>query len=218
MRPFTILAVIAMLLLLGGSACVNVGAGHSPKTRFFLLEAKSEHCPKPDWARQKMLAGNAIGIGPVALPHYLDRPQILTRINHQELLADEFSQWAEPLKDSIPRIMGENLASLGGGGRIRVFPWGQSTQINIQVSMNIHRFESDDSGRIALKATWQIVNIKDRQPLRERLAIIEKASTGADIGGRVKAMSLALADLSLEIGENLAQLIQAQKKSTPPQN
>ena len=218
MRPSTILAAIAMLLLLGGSACVNVGAGYSPKTRFFLLEAKSEHCPKPDWARQKMLAGKAIGIGPVALPRYLDRPQILTRINGLELLPDEFDQWAEPLKVSIPRIMGENLASLGGDARIRVFPWNPSARINIQVSVDIHRFESDDSGQIVLKATWHIVDVKDRQPLRERLAIIEKASTGTDIGDRVEAMSLALADLSLEIGENLAELIQTQKKLTAPED
>ena len=214
MRPSTIPAVIAMLLLLGGSACVNLGTGYSPQTRFFLLEAKSEHLPKPDWAQQKMLAGKAIGIGPVALPRYLDRPQILTRINGQELLSDEFNQWAEPLKVSIPRIIGENLASLGGDGRIRIFPWNPSARINIQVSVDIHRFESDDSGTIALKAAWHIVDGKDRQPLRERLAIIEKASAGTDIGGKVEAMSLALADLSLEIGENLAELIQTPKKST----
>jgi uncharacterized lipoprotein YmbA len=163
-----------------------------------------------------MLAGNAIGIGPVAIPRYIDRPQILTRINGQELLSDEFNQWAEPLKVSIPRIMAENLASLGGGGHIRIFPWNQSARINIQVSVDIHRFESDENGQITLKATWHIVDATDRQPLRERLSIIEKASAGTNIGGKVETMSLALADLSLEIGENLAQLIQAQKKSTAP--
>lgn len=218
MRPCILLAIMAMLPLVGGSACVNVGAGHSPETRFFLLEAKSEHRPKPEWVQQKRLAHTAIGIGPVALPRYLDRPQILTRVNDQELLSDEFNQWAEPLKLSIPRIMGENLVSFGGGGRVRIFPWPQSARINIQVSMDIHRFESDAKGKIILKATWRIVDVTNRQTQKERLAIIEKESTGTDIGGRVEAMSLALADLSLEIAGNLAELIQTQKASTAPEN
>lgn len=217
MRPCIILAIIAMLALMGGSACFNMSAGTSPGTRFFLLEAKSEHTPVPKRAQKKGLPHIAIGIGPVVLPHYLDRPQILTRINNQELLADEFNRWAEPLKVSIPRILGENLAWLSGGGRIRIFPWNRSAHVNIQVSMDIHRFEADAAGKITLKATWRIVAVKDRQLLKERQSIIERASTGTGAGAKVEGMSLALSDLSLEIAGDLAGITPTQKKSTTPE-
>jgi uncharacterized lipoprotein YmbA len=37
-----------------------------------------------------------IGVGPVHLPEYLDRPEIVTRINPNELKLAEFDIWAEP--------------------------------------------------------------------------------------------------------------------------
>ena len=193
-----------MLTLVTISACVNVGAGTSPETRFFLLETKSKNTPGR--TQERMFDPTVIGIGPVALPRYLDRPQILTRINGQELLADEFNHWAEPLKVSIPRVMGENLASLITGSRIRVFPWKPSARIRFQVSMDIHRFEADAEGGVILKAIWRIVNARDRQLLKERESIIKQASMGAGVNHRVEGMSLALSAFSLEIAENLADL------------
>jgi uncharacterized lipoprotein YmbA len=216
LRTCIALVIVAMLPMLGGSACVNVGAGNSPQPRFFLLEAKSS--TMPEWAQKKMPAHTAIGIGPVAIPRYLDRPQILTRVNNLKLRTDEFHQWAEPLSVSIPRIIGENMASLTSGGRIRLFPWNRSTQVNVQVSMDIHRFEADADGKVILKATWRIVTVQDRHLLAERRSIIEQPSTGNGAGGTVEGMSLALSDLSLEIAANLAVLMQTQKKSIVPES
>lgn len=210
MRTCIVLVIVALLSMVGGSGCVTVGSGNSPRTRFFLLEAKSTNIPQ--WAQQKMLSDTNIGIGPVTIPHYLDRPQILTRANDdQELIADEFNQWAEPLKASIPRIIGENMASLTGGGRIRLFPWSQSTQVNVQAAMDIHRFEADADGNVILKATWRLVTVKDRHLIMEKQSIIEKASTGNGVSGIVEGMSLALSDISLEIAGDLAELTLAPK-------
>ena len=44
----------------------------------------------------------AIGIGPVTLPFYLDRPQIVRRTSPNRLEIAEFDRWAEPLSNTVP--------------------------------------------------------------------------------------------------------------------
>ena len=58
------------------------------KTRFFLLDSKHEQ-------PQKVGTYNGtITLVSVAVPHYLKRPQIVTRSNKNELESAEFHQWA----------------------------------------------------------------------------------------------------------------------------
>ena len=214
MRTIMILITIALLAFIGSSACINVGSGISPETRYFLLEANS--IAMAEGAGQNMLANIDIGIGPVTIPRYLDRPQILTRISDQELQVDEFNQWAEPLKISIPRVLGENLSSLTGGNPIRRFPWKPSDPIDIQVFLDIHRFETDANGKVTLKATWRIKSAKSRQWLSTRTSFIQRTPAGAGIGDKVEAMSVSLSDLSLAIAKELAAPSSSLKKDTGP--
>ncbi len=212
MRTGLFWAIIALFTLMVSSACVNVGGGNSPETRYFLLEAKST--APPGFAQTPLITRLAIGIGPVRVPRYLDRPQILTRLNEQEFLSDEFNQWLEPLKISIPRIMGENLSVLTGSSRIRTFPWNSSTRLDYRLSMDVLRFDADADGKVRLKATWRIVIGEDRHRSTERQSIIEKTAVGSGVGGRVEGLSLALADLSQKIATELINL-NSQLKEQP---
>ncbi|MDH5298187.1 MAG: PqiC family protein, partial [Desulfobulbaceae bacterium] len=64
-----------------------------------------------------------IGIGPVGLPEYLDRPQIVTRLTPNRLHLAHNHRWAEPLGQNIARVLGENLSPLLGTDRILLPPW-----------------------------------------------------------------------------------------------
>ena len=56
--------------------------------------------------------GPVIGVGPITVPKYLDRPQIVTRSGRNQLALGEFDRWAEPLQDNVLRVLAENLAFL----------------------------------------------------------------------------------------------------------
>jgi uncharacterized lipoprotein YmbA len=56
--------------------------------------------------------GIAVGVGPVNLEPYLDRPQIVIRGTGHKLELSEFNRWAEPLKDSISRVIIVNLSNM----------------------------------------------------------------------------------------------------------
>ena len=64
----------------------------------------------------------ALEVGPVTLPGYLDRPQIVTRKGRDEIEPAEFDLWPEPLKSSVSRTLGENLATLLRTDRVAIFP------------------------------------------------------------------------------------------------
>ena len=55
-----------------------------------------------------------IGVGPIEIPSYLDRPQIITRMRLHELMLNEHALWAEPLDKALARVIALNLGALTG--------------------------------------------------------------------------------------------------------
>jgi uncharacterized protein len=53
-----------------------------------------------------------LAVGPVTVPPYLDRPQIVTRTSRAKLTLADFEQWAGPLADTTARVLSEDLALL----------------------------------------------------------------------------------------------------------
>src|SRR5262245_61061596 len=64
-----------------------------------------------------------IGVGPVILPGYLARNQIVTRTGTDQVELSMFHQWAEPLEDGISRILAEEISAQVPTERIVTFPW-----------------------------------------------------------------------------------------------
>ena len=102
MRPSPARQPLLFLLLiglsLGGFACSS-----APAIVYYTLD------PLPQTARP-VLAETAsvpkrIGIGPVQLPTYLERAQIVTRAGDHTLAVNDFHRWAGPLDEEIVRIL-----------------------------------------------------------------------------------------------------------------
>jgi uncharacterized lipoprotein YmbA len=105
------------------------------------LEATSQAAPA---AR-----GPAIGVGPVVLPRYLDRPQIVTHASSYEVSVAEFERCAEPLEVNFTRVFAENLASLIPTDRLAMFRWPRSIPIDYQVPLEVVDFLGGESTLIA---------------------------------------------------------------------
>jgi uncharacterized lipoprotein YmbA len=74
-------ALVAVLLGLGACA--------STPSRFYLLNTlpASETVPATAAGR-----GPVVGVGPITLPKYLDRPQLVTRASRNQLTLGEFDR------------------------------------------------------------------------------------------------------------------------------
>ena len=99
------------LLALSLAACST-----SPPVRYFTLSPiDTDFQPDPDDAVM-------LGLGPIRMPDYLNRSQIVTRGANSEIQVDEFSRWSEPLSTSLLRIVATDVDSLLNGVVVVVFP------------------------------------------------------------------------------------------------
>ncbi len=193
---------LLLVLLIGGTAlflaaCINLGSGRSPGTKFFLLEtglAASDTQPTVD-----LPDGFAIGVGPVKMPQYLDLPMLVTRTGPHEMQTAEFHQWAEPLADNISRVMSADLLTLTGAAHTFSFPWRSAIKVHVQVVVSVIQFDATLDGTVTLKAQWSLFKGKGKQVLLTRRSDISRQAGGSGYPERVAAMSLALGELTREI-------------------
>lgn len=180
------------------TACaVASGCGGSQPSRFYLIHsvAAGEILPGQTACRPDL----SLGIGPVSLPEYLDRPQIITRTGRNELVLAEFDRWAEPLSDSFTRVLAENLSRMLGTDRVFIYPWPRTTQVDCQVAVEVNHFEGFPGGRAQLSAWWTIYGDNEKTILmRKQSEIAEPVGSGSP-EDLVAAQSRVLAAFSREI-------------------
>lgn len=177
-----------------------VGCGSfSPKpdpSRFFTLTAIAQ----PGAATKGPInSGISIGIGPIRLPSYLDREQIVTRVSPNRMDLSEYDRWAEPLDTSFTRVLGQNLSVLLNTDRVVFYPWELSRRPNYQLTIEVVRFESNARGEVQLSARWEILDTNKRMPLWAGESGITRQPTESSTDASVAALSDALGDLSREI-------------------
>src|SRR4029450_11406568 len=81
--------------------------GSTPPTHFYLIPPlTSGDTAPPASAGQRDLT---LAVGPVTVPPYLDRPQLVTRTSRAKLTLADFEQWAGPLEDTIARVSADGL-------------------------------------------------------------------------------------------------------------
>jgi uncharacterized protein len=165
--------------------------------RFYLLTALSRLEATPQVAPGAR--GPAIGVGPVVLPKYLDRPQIVTHASRYEVKVAEFERWAEPLEVNFTRVFAENLASLIPTDRLAVYPWPRSTPIDYQVTLEVIDFLGRFGGESALITWWTLSRGEGQEVLASRKSEFSAAVEGGQYESLAAAMSQTLADLSREI-------------------
>ncbi len=176
-------------------ATLAAGCASSPPTGLYLLAAQPQPAPAQPFP-------DSLGIGPVDLPDYLDRLQIMTRGASGEIAVSDTERWAEPLHEGLARILGENLAALLGTQRIVRFPWPASLAPDVQVAVEVLRFETGPGARLSLEARWSVRARYGEIAVEPRLARIEVAA-GGGAGAHVRAHSEAASRLAREIASAL---------------
>jgi len=198
-RAKTGLRLLAGPRLLAGLALLLLGAcGTTEPSRLYTLSAipdRGSNASGPETP--------AIGIGPVTLPKYLDRPQIVERSGPNRLVASEFDRWAEPLIDTVPRVLAEDIGRALQSDRVYVIPRRRPLPIDLTVEVDISQFEPLADGTAALAARWLVFGDRDR-PLEEGSADIRiEGDLSKGYESRVELLSKALGELSRRIAESV---------------
>lgn len=180
------------------------GCLQSKPTRFYVLHSMLDTRA----TTQSTASGQsvAIGIGPVKIPDYLDRPQMATRKGQSGLEYAEYDRWAEPLDKNLARAISGNLSVLLNTENVVSFPWPKSTQAIYQVIVEIIRLDSAGDGKVVLDARWTILSEGAEKQLLAKRSYIETPAPGAGCEPIATAMSTAVETLSREIASAIERL------------
>jgi len=207
-----ITSVLFALVLLVLTGC----AGTSQPSRFYMLSTIPEEGAPPTAYQDQPIA---LGVGPVTLPPYLDRPQIVTRSTPNQLELGEFDRWGEPLSASFTQVLAENLAFLLDTEQIAIHPWQRSTPIDYQVSVRVLRFDSSANGDIVLRTLWRLLRDDGRELVLTRKAdFSESAGSSGDYAAMVAAQSRVIDKLSRAIAKDILDLHRRQGSRAAPMN
>lgn len=199
MKTFTRRAALplalATALLAGG--CL----GGTAPTRFYVLAPLDG----PAMAGGRALT---LGVGPVTLAGYLDRPQIVTRPATDKIDLGEFDQWGEPLRDGVSRVLAEDLSRRLPSARIATFPWRGLDAVRYQVIVDVTRFDGPAGGDTSLEARWRILDGANGKEVAAKTTRLAEPAGGSGYTMTVAAMSRALNALSQDIAQAVVALPQ----------
>jgi uncharacterized lipoprotein YmbA len=189
--------IVVLTILLSG--CMS----NSNPMQFYMLNADSGVASA---ARVSSSAqGPVIGLGPIRIPEYLNRPQMIVAITDNQYQLSEYHRWAERLDQNISLALFKALPRQLGTDRIVRYPWPQRQLVDYQVGIDILEFNVDASGQSRLIAQW-FVKPKDKPAIDKRSEYRFPAST-TDHAVMVKAQSQCLTKLGEEISATLRQLM-----------
>ena len=186
------LSAVYLLVL---SACVS-----SPPVRYYSLSPiDTDYQQDPDDAVM-------LGIGPLSIPDYLNRSQIVTRDVDAQMRVDDFSRWTEPLVDSMYRIISTDVDNLLHGVVVVMYPYEAVVRSHLDYRLvgDVNRFDADSSGLVVLEIQWAIVDTEANLlvPARRNRYQAQMVTSG-DYGAMVAAMNDVLSQFSRDVADRL---------------
>jgi len=122
---------VVVLLLTAGALALSGCTGVADATKYYML---SPSPAAPADSAHTAVSGLSVGVGPVLIPRYLERAQIVTRGTNDEVEISEYRRWAEPLESGIAQVLADNLAAQVGSERVAVFPWRGATALGRSIT------------------------------------------------------------------------------------
>jgi len=182
------------LLMLVTAGC----ASRSPPASFYVLSPETE-------AVASFRTGSMVGVGPVRLPDYLARSQLVRRRGDSRLVVDEFNRWGGDLTQNILDVLAQNLSRLLGSDRMLTYPWNATLRVSRQLTLDIRRFEAGPGNEVVLDLQWRLLDPGQDKLLaiaNEHIVVPLEGSTPAAM---VEAQNSALAELSRRLAEALVE-------------
>lgn len=151
MRPPFFPPFLALLSLLFASCA-------APSKSFYVLTPEV-----PASAGGERARGAGVGVGPVSVAGYLDRPNLVFQESGNRLAISESHRWAGDLPENIARVTATNLSRLLRSSGVRVWPWESDEGLRYQVTLDILRLDGTPGGEAVLEASWRVYSLPDRR-------------------------------------------------------
>ncbi|GKT09719.1 membrane integrity-associated transporter subunit PqiC [Desulforhabdus sp. TSK] len=206
-RPWTTDCCRTLLLgaLLWG---ILAGCSTSPPPRLYTLSPMESMTSGQEGASPSIFPSGEItlGIGPVRIPEYLDRKQVVSRSTENRIDISEFDLWGGTLRDEITRVLTENIGSMLPSAKVYGFPWLTGGRMDYRIPVNVLQFDGSFAGQVILRAQWTLQSGDGKRLFLAGNSHIVEPLHGAGYSALVAAHNRALACLSQEIVSGVASL------------
>ena len=143
--------------------------------------------------------GIGIGVGPINMAEYLDRPNLVIQEAPNQLSVAEDHRWAGDLSASIVRVVAADLGRRVGTGNVRTYPWLRDDELRYQVTLDIRQLHSEADGYAVIEAGWRLYSLPDRKLKTSRTFTSREALQSDGYNSSVAAQSVLLDRLAGEI-------------------
>lgn len=186
--------IVAAMILTGLLLC---SCGASQKTHYYLLKPIQETADSQGKAY-------SVGVGPIEVAEFLQRPQLITTENNA-ILYNDFHRWGEPLASAFTRVTAVNLANLLGNNNLVLFPWRSDEVPEVQV-----RIEVIDLNRIGDEATltvrWDVDLLDHPSAEIQNLETFRVTAEKEGYESLARAYSELLGKMAAVLAENIERL------------
>jgi uncharacterized lipoprotein YmbA len=147
--------------------------------------------------------GTGIGVGPVTLAEYIDRPNLVIANSPNQIAVAEDHRWAGDLSASVARITAANLGRRLHTGNVRSYPWSNDKEISYQVTLDIRQLHGGEDGHAVIEAGWRAYALPDRKLKASRTFVDREALVSDGYPALVAAQSRLLSRLAADIAAGL---------------
>lgn len=175
--------------------------GPTPEPQYFTLSTPAGASAAPLAARPQL----GLVLGPVDLPRYLDRAELVTRSGAHGLRVWNFVRWGGSLRTDVQRVVADDLSRLLGTARIAVYPAEARFPVDYRILLELLEFGSAPGHPVALRARWTMAG-GDGRAVAVGATQVEQPPASASWEDYVAAHGAALAVLTQELAERIAGL------------
>ncbi|QFU74917.1 membrane integrity-associated transporter subunit PqiC [Halioglobus maricola] len=186
-----------MRALILGCAILLLGACTTTPSNHYLLDTRVDTIPDA--------SSPSLGVGPVEMPAYLRREQLVYSMGGSEVEIDNTERWAEPLEGAIGRVVSLNMAGLLQTNSVQTYPYHQQRAPDFGVKLNIRKLDAEPTGA-TLIAEWLLYQPTSGNQLVRRLSQHKIGlDSSAEIAPQIPA---AYSELLWKLSEEIATEIQ----------
>jgi uncharacterized protein len=186
LRLFSCAALLGLLTACGGAG-----------TNYYRLDATA-----PATATGAAASDLSVAIGPVSLPSYLDRAEIVFATGPNEFQVPADALWIGSLRDNISRTVAADLGRLLGSGKVSSGFEGASRP-RYRVALNLRKFHGISGQGAILDLSWMVQDGSSGQVLSRQSAVFHEQIIGDGYGPLVAAESRLLEQCAAAIAQSL---------------
>ena len=183
------------------SGCLSIP--NSPTPRFYALSAVDE----TQVSKKINIASNLlIGVDPVKIPEYQNRPQMVTISKGKMIQFAQFDRWGESLDLGLARLIREDLAVMLPRAKLISYPWDPSIAVKYQVTAEVVQLDSELDKDMFLVVQLTVIDVQNSKTIIIKRSEFRTAIVPQNYSGLAKTLSTACASLSGQIAQALGTL------------